>query len=72
MTPFQEGNSIFYNVTLKNDKDEINATIDYYNNGKKTKEIANIATSHFSKSKAFFLPPHFQFDKDIQEKGSGI
>ena len=38
----------------------------------KTKEIANIATSHFSKeSKAFFLP-HFQFDKDIQEKGSGI
>ena len=39
----------------------------------KTKEIANIATSHFSKeSKAFFLPPHFQFDKDIQEKGSGI
>ena len=35
----------------------------------KTKEIANIATSHFSKeSKAFFLPPHFQFDKDIQEK----
>ena len=70
MTPFQEGNSIFYNVTLKNDKDEINATIDYYNNGKKTKEIANIATSHFSKKKVklSFLPPHFQFDKDIQEK----
>ena len=34
MTPFQEGNSMFYNITLKNDKDEINATIDYYNNGK--------------------------------------
>ena len=70
MTPFQEGNSMFYNVTLKNDKDEINATIDYYNNGKKTKEIANIATSHFSKKKVklSFLPPYFQFDKDIQEK----
>ncbi|AKE17994.1 MULTISPECIES: hypothetical protein [Bacillus] len=70
MTPFQEGNSMFYNVTLKHDKDEINATIDYYNNGKKTKEIANIATSHFSKKKVklSFLPPHFQFDKDIQEK----
>ncbi len=61
MTPFQEGNSMFYNVTLKNDKDEINATIDYYNNGKKTKEIANIATSHFSKkeSKAFFFTTTF-------------
>lgn len=60
MTPFQEGNSMFYNVTLKNDKDEINATIDYYNNGKKTKEIANIATSHFQKeSKAFFFTTTF-------------
>ena len=39
MTPFQEGNSMFYNVTLKNDKDEINATIDYYNNGKKQKKL---------------------------------
>ena len=37
----------------------------------KTKEIANIATSHFSKESKV-LPPHFQFDKDIQEKGSGI
>ncbi|MEH7815335.1 histidine kinase, partial [Bacillus toyonensis] len=27
MTPIQEGNSMFYNVTLNNDKDEINATI---------------------------------------------
>ena len=69
MTPFQEGNSIFYNVTLKNDKDEINATIDYYNNGKKTKEIANIATSHFQKeSKAFFLPPHFNLIKIYKKK----
>ena len=53
MTPFQEGNSMFYNVTLKNDKDEINATIDYYNNGK-TKEIANILPHIFQKRKAFF------------------
>lgn len=36
MTPFQEGNSMFYSVTLKNEKDEIHATIDYYQNGKKT------------------------------------
>lgn len=35
MTPFQEGDSMFYNVTLKNEKDEIHATIDYYQNGKK-------------------------------------
>ncbi|HHT7189505.1 TPA: histidine kinase, partial [Bacillus cereus] len=70
MTPFQEGNSMFYSVTLKNEKDEINATIDYYQNGKKTNEIANIATSHFSKKKVklSFLPPHFQFDKDIQKQ----
>jgi len=71
MTPFREGNSMFYNVTLKNEKDEIHATIDYYQNGKKTKEITYIATSHFSKKKVklSFIPPHFQFDKDIQEKG---
>lgn len=37
MTPFHEGNSMFYSVTLKNDKDEIHATIDYYQNGKKNK-----------------------------------
>ncbi|WBO89851.1 histidine kinase [Bacillus tropicus] len=69
MTPFQEGNSMFYNITLKNDKDEIHATIDYYQNGKKTKEIAYIATSHFSKKKVkiSFIPPYFQFDKGIQE-----
>lgn len=71
MTPFREGNSMFYNVTLKNEKDEIHATIDYYQNGKKTKEIAYIATSHFSKKKVklSFLQSHFQFDKAIQEKG---
>ncbi|MFK4432917.1 hypothetical protein ABH962_004292 [Bacillus sp. RC54] len=51
MTPFQEGDSMFYNVTLKNEKDEIHATIDYYQNGKKTNIIANIATSHFQKRK---------------------
>ncbi|MDR4983728.1 histidine kinase [Bacillus cereus] len=70
MTPIQEGNSMFYNVTLINDKDEINATIDYYQNGKKEKEIAHIATSYFQKKKVklSFIPPHFQFDKDVQEK----
>ncbi|MGE6538002.1 histidine kinase [Bacillus luti] len=69
MTPFPKGNSMFYNVTLKNDKDEIHATIDYYHNGKKTKEIAYIATSHFSKKKVklSFFPPQFQFDKNVQE-----
>ncbi|AXK19583.1 histidine kinase [Bacillus toyonensis] len=71
MTPIQEGNSMFYNVTLNNDKDEINATIDYYQNGKKVKEITNIASSHFleKKIKLSFIPPHFQFDKDVEEKG---
>ncbi|WP_368905683.1 histidine kinase [Bacillus wiedmannii] len=68
MTPFQEGDSIFYNVTLKNEKDEIHATIDYYQNGKKTNVIANIATSHFPKKKVklSFLPPQSQLDKDVQ------
>ncbi|MCU5459709.1 histidine kinase [Bacillus cereus] len=68
MTPFPEGNSIFYNVTLKNEKDEIHATIDYYQNGKKTNEIVNIATSHFPKKKVklSFLPPQSQIDKDLQ------
>ncbi|GMR64405.1 hypothetical protein BAC7755_10750 [Bacillus sp. MN7755] len=51
ITPFKEGNSMSYCVTLKSEKDEINATIDYYQNGKKTNEIANIATSHFQKRK---------------------
>ncbi|WP_144614323.1 histidine kinase [Bacillus cereus] len=68
MTPFQEGNSMFYNVTLKNEKDEIHATLDYYQNGKKVKEIANIASSHFpeKKVKLSFLPPQSQLDKDVQ------
>ncbi|MES5865496.1 histidine kinase [Bacillus cereus group sp. RP32] len=68
MTPFQEGSSMFYNVTLKNKQDEIHATIDYYQNGKKTNEIANIATSHFPKKKVklSFLPPQSQLDKDVQ------
>ncbi|HDR7516857.1 histidine kinase [Bacillus mobilis] len=68
MTPFQEGNSMFYSVTLKNEKDEIHATIDYYQNGKKTNEIVNTATSHFPKKKVklSFLPPQSQLDKDIQ------
>jgi len=68
MTPFQEGDSMFYNVTLKNKKDEIHATIDYYQNGKKTNIIANIATSHFQKKKVklSFLPPQSQLDKDVQ------
>ncbi|MGD6891142.1 histidine kinase [Bacillus mobilis] len=68
MTPFQEGNSMFYSVTLKNEKDEIHATIDYYQNGKKVKEIANIASSHFpeKKVKLSFLPPQSQLDKDLQ------
>ncbi|MCU5705782.1 histidine kinase [Bacillus wiedmannii] len=68
MTPFQEGDSMFYNVTLKNEKDEIHATIDYYQNGKKTNVIANIATSHFQKKKVklSFLPPQSQLDKDVQ------
>ncbi|WP_001220621.1 hypothetical protein, partial [Bacillus thuringiensis] len=71
MTPFQEGNSMFYNITLKNDKDEINATIDYYNNGKKTKEIAYIATSHFleKKIKLSFISPYPYFNEDVPEKG---
>ncbi|MFE9077457.1 histidine kinase [Bacillus mobilis] len=68
MTPFQEGNSMFYSVTLKNEKDEIHATIDYYQNGKKTNEIVNTATSHFPKKKVklSFLPPQSPLDKDIQ------
>ncbi|MGH0592163.1 histidine kinase [Bacillus pretiosus] len=68
MTPFQEGDSMFYNVTLKNEKDEIHATIDYYQNGKKTNVIASIATSHFPKKKVklSFLPPQSQLDKDVQ------
>lgn len=68
MTPFQEGNSMFYSVTLKNEKDEIHATIDYYQNGKKTNEIVNTATSHFPKKKVklSFLPPQSQLDKDTQ------
>jgi len=68
MTPFQEGNSMFYNVTLKNEKDAIHATLDYYQNGKKVKEIANIASSHFpeKKVKLSFLPPQSQLDKDVQ------
>ncbi len=68
LTPFQEGDSMFYNVTLKNEKDEIHATIDYYQNGKKTNVIANMATSHFPKKKVklSFLPPQSQLDKDVQ------
>ncbi|KPU55802.1 hypothetical protein [Bacillus wiedmannii] len=68
MTPFQEGNSMFYSVTLKNETDKIHATIDYYQNGKKTNVIANIATSHFQekKVKLSFLPPQSQLDKDVQ------
>ncbi|WP_342715303.1 histidine kinase [Bacillus paramycoides] len=68
MTPFQEGGSMFYNVTLKNKQDEIHATIDYYQNGKKTNEIANITTSRFPKKKVklSFLPPQSQLDKDVQ------
>ncbi|WP_433772418.1 histidine kinase [Bacillus wiedmannii] len=71
MTPIQEGNSMFYNVTLKNDKDEINATIEYYQNGKKVKEIANIAASHFleKKIRLSFISPHFQLNNDIHGKG---
>ncbi|OOR28129.1 histidine kinase [Bacillus mycoides] len=71
MTPIQEGNRIFYDVTVKNNKDELHATIEYYQNGKKVKEIANIASSHFLKNKIrlSFIPPYFQFDKDVQEKG---
>ncbi|MGH1327635.1 histidine kinase [Bacillus pretiosus] len=68
MTPFQEGNSMFYSVTLKNETDKIHATIDYYQNGKKTNVIANIATSHFQekKVKLSFLPPQSQLNKDVQ------
>jgi hypothetical protein len=68
MTPFQEGDSMFYSVTLKNEKDKIHAIIDYYQNGKKTNVIANIATSHFQekKVKLSFLPPQSQLDKDVQ------
>ncbi|KAA0785457.1 histidine kinase, partial [Bacillus sp. BB081] len=68
MTPFQEGFSMFYSVTLKNEKDKIHAIIDYYQNGKKTNVIANIATSHFQekKVKLSFLPPQSQLDKDVQ------
>ncbi|PFQ66096.1 histidine kinase [Bacillus cereus] len=71
MTPIGEGNRMFYNVTIKNNKDELHATIDYYQNGQKVKEIANIASSHFSEKKIrlSFIAPHLQFDKDVQEKG---
>ena len=33
---------MFYNIALKNDKDEINATIDYYNNGKTKKKLLTL------------------------------
>ncbi|MGE6594976.1 histidine kinase [Bacillus proteolyticus] len=71
MTPIGEGNRMFYNVTIKNNKDELHATIDYYQNGKKVKEIANIASSHFSEKniRLSCIAPHLQFDKDVQEKG---
>lgn len=35
MTPIGEGNRMFYDVTIKNNKDELQAKIEYYQNGKK-------------------------------------
>ncbi|MBK5434032.1 histidine kinase [Bacillus sp. TH25] len=71
MTPIGEGNRMFYDVTIKNNKDELNAVIEYYQNGTKMKEIANISSSHFleKKIRLSFIAPHFQFDKDALEKG---
>ena len=43
---------MFYDVTVKNNKDELHARIEYYQNGKKVKEIANISfSSHFLEKK---------------------
>ncbi|MBE7101528.1 histidine kinase [Bacillus cereus] len=71
MTPIGEENRMFYDVTIKNNKDELNAVIEYYQNGTKMKEIANIASSHFleKKIRLSFIAPHFQLDKDVLEKG---
>ncbi|HDR7782418.1 TPA: histidine kinase [Bacillus wiedmannii] len=71
MTPIGAGNRMFYNVALKNNNDELHATIEYYQNGKKVKEITNIASSHFleKKIRLSFIAPYFHFDKDVQEKG---
>lgn len=51
MTPIQEGNRMFYDVTIKNNKDEINAVIEEYQNGTKIKENADIASLHFLENK---------------------
>lgn len=71
MTPISEENRMFYDFTIKNNKDELHATIEYYQNGKKVKEIANIAASHFleKKIRLSFIAPHFQLNKDIHGKG---
>lgn len=71
MTPIDEGNRMFYDVTIKNNKDELQATIEYYQNGKKVKEIANLSSSYFSEKKIrlSFIAPYFQSNKDIQGKG---
>ncbi|EEK77841.1 hypothetical protein [Bacillus cereus] len=71
MTPIGEGNRMFYDVTIKNNKDELQATIEYYQNGKKVKEIANIAASFFveQKIKLSFIAPNLQFNNNIHEKG---
>ena len=59
MTPFQEGNSMFYNVTLKMKKMKYMLRLIIIKMVK-TKEIAYIATSHFSKeSEDFFYTTTF-------------
>ncbi|KFN03255.1 histidine kinase [Bacillus clarus] len=70
MTPIQQGAIMFYDITLKNNKDEIHAVIEYYQNGAKIKDIANTSSSHFPEKqiKFSFGQPTFQFEKDIPEK----
>lgn len=71
MTPIGEGNRMFYDVTIKNNKDELQAKIEYYQNGKKVKEIANIAASYFveKKIKLSFIAPNLQLNNNIHGKG---
>jgi hypothetical protein len=70
MTPIQEGNIMLYNIAIQNNTDEIHVLIEYYQNGTKVRDIANIASSHFQKKqiKLSFVQPNFQFEKNVQEK----
>ncbi|KAB2439529.1 histidine kinase [Bacillus luti] len=71
MTPIGDGNRMFYDVTIKNNKDELQASIEYYQSGKKVKEIANIASSSFleKKIRLSFIAPNFQVNNNTDGKG---